>query len=157
MTLIRALFENGIFEAEPVEINGVKVSPFEVVMKHIIRQSAEKWEDPYKLAGKIGFNPQCILSVEITGYKNGTGKRSVYHSQMPYPFFDGKPVTASMDYGSYVGVPLSVSLQMLEHGEISMKGAVTIETTNASPKRYLDEFEKRGVKFTKQSSFRTQV
>jgi len=60
-----------------------------------------------------------------------------------------------MDYGSYVGVPLSVSLQMLEHGEIPMKGAVTIETTSASPKRYLDEFEKRGVKFTKQSSFRT--
>ena len=152
---IRTLLENGIFEAEPVEINGVEVSPFEVVMKHIKRQSVEKWEDPYKLAEKLGFNPQCILSVEITGYKNGMGKRSVYHSQMPYPFFDGKPVTASMDYGSYVGLPLSVSLQMLEHGEIPMKGAVTIETTSASPKRYLDEFEKRGVKFTKQSSFGT--
>ena len=151
----RTLLENGIFEAEPVEINGVKVSPYEVIMKHIQRQSAEKWEDPYKLAGKIGFNPQCILSVEITGYKNGTGKRSVYHSQMPYPFFDGKPVTASMETGSYVGLALSVSLQMLEHGEIPMKGAVTIETTSVSPKKYLDEFEKRGVKFTKQSSFGT--
>jgi len=153
--LIRALLENGFFEAEPVEINGVKVSPFEVVMKHIIRQSAEKWEDPYKLAGKIGFNPQCILSVEITGYKNGMGKRSVYHSQMPYPFFDGKPITASMETGSYVGLALSVSLQLLQHGEIPMKGAVTIETTSVSAKKYLDEFGKRGVKFTKQSRFTT--
>ena len=155
MTLIRALLENGIFEAEPVEINGVKVSPFEVVMEHIKRQSAEKWEDPYKLAGKIGFNPQCILSVEITGYKNGMGKRSVYHSQMPYPFFDGKPITASMETGSYVGLALSVSLQLLQHGEIPMKGAVTIETTSVSAKKYLDEFGKRGVKFTKQSRFTT--
>ena len=155
VTLVRALLENGIFEAEPIEINGAKVSPFKVVMEHIIRHSAEKWEDPYKLAGKIGFNPQCILSVEITGYKNGIGKRSVYHSQMPYPFFDGKPITATMDYGSYVGLPLSVSIQLLEHGEISTKGAVTIESTNMSPKKYLDEFAKRGVKFTKQSRFTT--
>jgi len=149
-TLIRALLENGIFEAEPVEVNGVKVSPFEVVMEHIKRRSVEKWEDPYKLAEKIGFNPQCILSVEITGYKNGMGKRSVYHSQMPYPFFDGKPITASMEVGSYVGLALSVSLQMLAHGEIPMKGAVTIETTSVSPKKYLDEFGKRGVKLIRQ-------
>ena len=155
VTLVRALLENGIFEAEPIEINGAKVSPFEVVMEHIKRRSAEKWEDPYKLAEKIGFNPQCILSVEITGYKNGIGKRSVYHSQMPYPFFDGKPITATMDYGSYVGLPLSVSIQLLEHGEISTKGAVTIESTNMSPKKYIDEFTKRGVKFTKQSRFTT--
>ncbi len=148
------MLENGIFEAEPVEINGVKVSPFEVIMKHIKRQSVEKWEDPYRVAEKIGFNPQCILSVEITGYKNGMGKRIVYHSQMPYPFFDGKPVTASMEYGSYVGVACSVSLQMLGRGEIPMKGAVTIETTSVSPKKYLDECGKRGVKLTRQKLLR---
>ena len=99
---VRILLENGIFEAEPVEINGVMVSPFEVIMKHIKRQAVEQWEDPYRLAEKLGFNPQCILSVEMTGYKNGIGKRIVYHSQLPYPFFDGKPVTCSMEYGSYV-------------------------------------------------------
>jgi len=36
---IRTLLEDGTFEAEPVEINGVTVSPFEVVMKHINRQA----------------------------------------------------------------------------------------------------------------------
>ncbi|MCD6599287.1 MAG: saccharopine dehydrogenase NADP-binding domain-containing protein [Dehalococcoidia bacterium] len=152
--LIRTLLENGIFEAEPVVINGVEVSPFEVVMEHIKRQSAEKWEDPYELAEKLGFNPQCILSVEITGYKNGMGKRTVYHSQLPYPFFDGKPVTASMEYGTYVGVACSVSLQMLQHGEISKKGAVTIETTSVPPKKYLDEYGKRGAKLTRQKFLR---
>jgi len=147
---IRTLLENGIFEAEPVEINGVTVSPFEVVMKHINRQAVEQWEDPYRLAEKLGFNPQCILSVEITGYKNGMGKRTVYHSQLPYPFFDGKPVTCCMEYGSYVGVACSISLQMLAHGEIPEKGAVTLEMTAVSPKKYLDEYAKRGAKLTKQ-------
>jgi saccharopine dehydrogenase-like NADP-dependent oxidoreductase len=147
---IRTLLENGIYEAEPVEINGVKVSPYEVIIKHIKRQAVEQWEDPYRLAEKLGFNPQCILSVEITGYKNGAGKRTVYHSQLPYPFFDGKPVACSMYVGAYVGVPCSISLQMLAHGEIPEKGAVTIEMTSGSPKRYLEELEKRGARLIKQ-------
>ena len=147
---IRTLLENGIYEAEPVEVNGVTVSPYEVVIKHIKRQAVEQWEDPYRLAEKLGFNPQCILSVEITGYKNGAGKRTICHSQLSYPFFDGKPVACSMYVGAYVGVPCSISLQMLAHGEIPEKGAVTIEMTSGSPKRYLEEFEKRGAKLIKQ-------
>ena len=150
--LVRTLLENGIFEAEPVEINGVTVSPYEVIIKHIKRQSVEQWENPYRLAERFGFNPQAILSVEITGYKNRMGKRIVYHSQQPYPFFDGKPVACSMEVGSYVGLACSVSLQMLRHGEIPEKGAVTIEMTSGSPKRYLEEFEKRGAKLIKQES-----
>jgi len=150
--LLRTLLENGIYEAEPVDINGVKVSPYEVIIKHIKRQSVEQWEDPYRLAERFGFNPQAMLSVEITGYKNRMGKRIVYHIQQPYPFFDGKPITCSRDYGSYVGLACSVSLQMLAHGEIPEKGAVTIEMTSGSPKRYLEEFEKRGAKLIKQES-----
>jgi len=107
--LVRTLLENGIYEAEPVEINGVNVSPYEVVIKHIKRQAVEQWEDPYRLAEKLGFNPQCILSVEITGYKNGIDKRIIYHSQLSYPFFDGKPVTCSMYVGPYVGCLLYTS------------------------------------------------
>jgi hypothetical protein len=49
-----------------------------------------------------------------------------------------------------VGVPCSISLQMLAHGEIPEKGAVTIEMTSGSPKRYFEEFEKRGAKLIKQ-------
>jgi len=64
--------------------------------------------------------------------------------------FDGKPVTCSMDYGSYVGVPCSISLQMLAHGEIPEKGVVAIEMTSSSPQRYFEEFEKRGAKLIKQ-------
>ena len=110
----------------------------------------QQWEDPYRLAESLGFNPQCILAVEITGYKNGMGKRTVYHSQLPYPFFDGKTVTCCMEFGSFVGVACSISLQMLAHGEIPEKGAVTIEMTAVSPKRYFEEFEKRGARLIKQ-------
>jgi saccharopine dehydrogenase-like NADP-dependent oxidoreductase len=55
-----------------------------------------------------------------------------------------------MYVGAYVGVPCSISLQMLAHGEIPEKGAVTIEMTSGSPKRYLEELEKRGARLIKQ-------
>lgn len=151
----RVLLENGIFEAEPIEINGVKVSPYEVIMKHIERHAVEKWEDPYTIAKKLGFKPQDILSVEIIGSKSGMGNRIIYYCEPRYPFFDGKPVTASMEYGSFVGVAGSVSLQMLAHGEIPEKGAFHVETSGVSAKKLFNEYEKRGFKFTKQVSFRT--
>jgi saccharopine dehydrogenase-like NADP-dependent oxidoreductase len=151
----RVLLENGIFEAEPIEINGVKVSPYEVIMKHIERHAVEKWEDPYTIAKKLGFKPQDILSVEIIGSKSGMANRIIYYCEPRYPFFDGKPVTASMEYGSFVGVAGSVSLQMLAHGEIPEKGAFHVETSGVSAKKLFNEYEKRGFKFTKQVSFRT--
>lgn len=153
--LARFFLENGIFGAEPIEINGVKVLPYEVIMKHIERHAAEKREDSYTIAKKLGFKPQDILSVEIIGSKNGMANRIIYYCEPRYPFFDGKPATASMEYGSFVGVAGSVSLQMLAHGEISEKGAFQVETSGVSAKKLFNEYEKRGFKFTKQSSFRT--
>jgi len=150
----KVLIENGIFEAEPIEINGVKVSPYEVIMKHIERHAVEKWEDSYTLEKKLGFKSQDILSVEIIGFKNGMVNRIIYYCEPKYPFFDGKPATASMEYGSFVGVAGSVSLQMLANGEISQKGAFPVETSDVSAKKLLSEYEKRGFKFTKRVSFR---
>jgi len=153
--LARFFLENGIFGAEPIEINGVKVSPYEVIMKHIERHAAEKREDSYTIAKKLGFNPQEVLSVEIIGSKNGMANRIIYYCQSRYPFFDGKPATASMEYGSFVGLAGSVSLQMLAHGEISQKGAYLVETSDVDARKIFNEYEKRGFKFTKQTTFRT--
>ena len=151
----RVLLENGIFEAEPIEVNGVKVSPYEVIMKHIERHAAEKWEDPYMMERKLGFKPQDILSVEVIGSKNGMVNRIIYYCEPKYPFFDGKPVTASMEYGSFVGVAGSVSIQMLAKGEITQKGAFQVETSDVSARKLFNEYQKRGFKFTKRVSFRT--
>ncbi|RLC62009.1 MAG: hypothetical protein DRI01_07565 [Chloroflexi bacterium] len=151
----RVLLENGIFEAEPIEVNGVKVSPYEVIMKHIERHAAEKWEDSYTIAKKLGFKPQDIMSVEIIGFKNGMANRIIYYCEPKYPFFDGKPVTASMEYGSFVGVAGSVSIQMLAKGEITQKGAFQVETSDVSAEKMFKEYQKRGFKFTKRVSFKT--
>lgn len=152
--LIRVLLEDGFFEADPVEVNGAKVSPYDVIVAHIIREAAEKWEDPYVLAEKIGFNPMCFLTVEIIGYKNGLGKRTICHNKMPYPYFGGKKITSSMEYGSYVGLPASISVQMLRNKEITTTGAVTIENTGVDPKRFISELEKRDVTFTHEKYIR---
>jgi saccharopine dehydrogenase-like NADP-dependent oxidoreductase len=153
---VRVMLENGFFGAEPVEVNGVKVSPYDACVAHIIREASEKWQDPYELSKELGFNPTCFLTVEIIGYKNGIGKRTICHKQMPYPYFDGQPVTSSMEYGSYVGLPASISVQMLRRGEITETGALTIESTGTCPKTYIAELEKRNVTFTYEKFIRGQ-
>jgi saccharopine dehydrogenase-like NADP-dependent oxidoreductase len=153
---VRTLLENGIYDADPVEINGVMVSPFEVIMAHIRREAKEEWEDPFELSESLGFNPHCVLSTDINGYKNGVGKRIVCHNQMPYPYFGGKAVTSSMEYGSYVGLPCSVTLQLIHQGEVPVKGLTTIENSGFSPQRFLAELEKRKVTFTSEKNVKGQ-
>ncbi|UCF96826.1 MAG: saccharopine dehydrogenase NADP-binding domain-containing protein [Spirochaetaceae bacterium] len=151
--LAMVLVENGIFEAEPIELQGVKVSPYEVVMKHIERHAEEKWEDSNVIAQELGFVPRDILSTEVIGSKSGIGRRIVYHCIPPFPFFEGKPVTASMEYGSFVGVTCSIALQMLARGEIRDKGAFIIQTTDISAAAVLKEYEKRGFTLQQEPSF----
>ena len=145
--LIRVMLENGIYEAEPVQVKGTSVSVFEVLMSHLHRRYEEAFQDPGEIEKALGFVPQCILSVEIRGYRGGAPKRTVVHCRMPYPFFEGKKTTCPMEYGSYVGLPGSISLQMLSQGQISVHGVMTIENSDASPALFLSELKKRKATF----------
>jgi saccharopine dehydrogenase-like NADP-dependent oxidoreductase len=147
------LVENGIFEAEPIKVLGGSVSPYEVIMKHVERHAEEKWEDSNVIAKELGFAPRDILSTEVIGSKGGIGERVVYHCIPPFPFFEGKPVTASMEYGSFVGVTCSIALQMLARGEIREKGVFIVQTTGISAAGMLKEYEKRGFVIQKEPSF----
>jgi saccharopine dehydrogenase-like NADP-dependent oxidoreductase len=147
------LVENGIFEAEPIEVQGGRVSPYEVIMKQIERHAEEKWEDSNVIAQELGFAPRDILSTEIIGSRGGIGKRIVYHCIPPYPFFEGKPVTASMEYGTFVGVTCSIALQMLAERKIAETGAFILQTTDVSAAELLKEYEKRGFSLQQAPSF----
>ena len=61
-----------------------------------------------------------------------------------------------MEYGSYVGLPCSVTLQLLHQGEIAVKGLTTIENSGFDPKRFLAELEKRKVTFTSEKNVKGQ-
>jgi len=145
--LIRVMLENGIYEAEPVQVKGKSVSVFDALMSHIHRRYEETFQYPAEIEKAVGFVPQCILSVEIRGYRDGTPKKTTVHCRMPYPFFEGKKTTCPMEYGSYVGLPSSISLQMLSQGQVSVHGAMTIENSDASPASFLSELKKRGATF----------
>lgn len=148
--LIRTLLETGIYEAEPVQINGDKVRPIEVIINSIKPET--DFKDPYELSKEIGWSPRGILSTEIVGYRKGVGHRIVYHTVPPYPFFDGKPTKLTMEYGCYVGVPLSVTLQMMARNEFKGKGVIVSETSTLSPREFFREMEKRGFKLIKEGS-----
>jgi len=148
--LVRALIEAGVFEAEPITINGRKLRPIDIIIDSIPVE--REFRDPYQLAKIIGYPPKAILSAEIIGYKKGIGRRIVYHLIPPYPFFEGKPVRAMWEYGSYVGTALSITLQLMLKHEIhkTKKGVIFMETSGLSPHLVLEEFRKRGFKLVKE-------
>jgi len=150
INLIKALIEAKVFEAEPITINGKKVRPIDIIIDSIPVE--KEFRDPYEIAKSIGFNPTVILSAEIIGYRKGVGRRIVYHSIPPYPFFGGKPVRAMWEYGSYVGTALSITLQLMIQHEIykTKKGVIFMETSGLSPQLVLEEFRKRGYKIIKE-------
>jgi len=148
-TLIKALIEAGVFDAEPIEIEGRKIRPIDVIIDSIPVE--REFKDPYELIKLIGFKPTVILSAEIIGYRKGIGRRIVYHSIPPYPFFDGKPIRAMWEYGCYVGSALSITLQMLaRYKEQRRKGVIFMETSGFPPEAILEELRRRNFKIIKE-------
>ncbi|WP_436348132.1 saccharopine dehydrogenase family protein [Natronorubrum sp. FCH18a] len=107
-------------------------------------QRAEQWGDPDDLLADQDWTPQTILSVEVTGTVDEQEDTAVFHLEQPYPFFDGNEITTMREYGIYVGVPMSVTLQLMAAGETDTDGVFITETSGLDPERYFEEMEARG-------------
>ncbi|WP_435320746.1 saccharopine dehydrogenase family protein [Haloarchaeobius sp. TZWSO28] len=139
------LLNAGLFDADPVEVDGTEVDALEAMQQAIIQQGEEdEWRDPSELSPETEWTPQTILSTEVVGTEGDRGARSVYHMTQPFPFFDGNDITLMREYGCYVGVPLSVTLQLMAAGESTGSGIFTTETSGVSPERYFEAMEERG-------------
>lgn len=80
----------------------------------------------------------------MTGSVDGRDDRAVFHFEQPFPFFDGKDITLMREYGCYVGVPLSVTLQLMADGAVDEEGIFITETSGLDAERYFEEMEARG-------------
>jgi saccharopine dehydrogenase-like NADP-dependent oxidoreductase len=118
----------------------------ETVQDHVKSegQKADTWADPDDHHSEVDWTPQTILSVEVNGTVDGEDGTAVFHFEQPYPFFDGNQITPMREYGVYVGVPMSVTLQLMAEGEISTDGVFITETSGLDPERYFEEMESRG-------------
>lgn len=107
-------------------------------------QKADQWGDPDELLSEADWTPQTILSVEVTGTVDGQEDTAIFHFEQPYPFFDGNDITTMREYGIYVGVPMSVTLQMMAEDKIDTDGVFITETSGLDPEQYFEEMESRG-------------
>ena len=141
------------FDADPVSIDGVDVDPLEVVQRHIKNEGHEtEWRPPEELSPETDWTPKTILSVEVSGTVDGREEEAVYHLEPPFPYFDGNDITLMREYGCYVGVPLAVTLQLMDEGKIDADGVFVTETSGLDPEAYIDAMAERGFEFVEESS-----
>jgi lysine 6-dehydrogenase len=124
---IRVLNEMGLTRDEPIDFEGVKISPREFLIRCAPPPDA-KAED---VAGAI---------VEIIGEKGGERARCIYSLVHPYHERYGVSALAYL-----TGVPLSIVSQMLAKGEITQQGVLPPEMA-VRPKPFFAELAKRGIK-----------
>ncbi|WP_200531175.1 saccharopine dehydrogenase NADP-binding domain-containing protein [Halorubrum sp. LN27] len=143
----RTLHASNAFETDSVEVDGTEVDPVEIMQQQVKNQGLEletQWRPPEELSPETEWTPQTVLSAEVTGTVDGQDDRAVFHLEQPSPFFDVEEITVMREYGSYVGVPLSVTLQLMADGDVDEDGIFITETSGLDAERYLDEMEERG-------------
>lgn len=143
----RTLHAMDAFDADPLDVEGGEVDPLEVAQAQVKRAGREReaeWNSPGALSPETEWTPQTILSTEVTGSVDGDDGTAVFHFKQPYPFFDGNEITTMREYGCYVGVPLSVTLQMMAAGDVDADGVFVTETSGLDAERYFEEMESRG-------------
>ena len=143
----RTLHAMDAFDAEPLEVEGGEVDPLEVAQEQVKRAGREReaeWKPPEELSTETEWTPQTILSAEITGSAADEDGTAVLHLEQPYPFFDGNEITTMREYGCYVGLPLSVTLQLMADGAVDEEGVFVTETSGLDADRYFEEMEARG-------------
>lgn len=143
----RTLHASNAFETDAVEVDGETVDPVEVMQAQVKEQGQQleqEWKPPAELSPETEWTPQAILSAEVTGSVSGRDDRAVFHFEQPFPFFDGHDITLMREYGCYVGVPLSVTLQLMADGAVDEEGIFITETSGIDADQYFEEMEARG-------------
>jgi lysine 6-dehydrogenase len=131
MRLAKAMFESGLYSEEPITINGIETSAFEM-MHEILLQLPETKQTPLWAYG---------LVVEVMGMRDGRDiKITLWSQHPPMEEWGGKAA-----YYKNIAIPLSIGAQMIARGDISDRGVLPPETV-INPAIFVAELEKRGIK-----------
>jgi lysine 6-dehydrogenase len=131
MRLAKAMLESGLYSEEPITINGVETTAFEM-MHEILLALPESKETPVWAYG---------LVVEVYGQKDGRELKYTYRNEhLPQEEWGGKAA-----YYKNIAIPLSIGAQMIARGDVTHRGVVPPETA-IDPLIFFDELARRGIK-----------
>jgi len=130
MELVKTLVKYNFYQDEPVEVDGKKVKPIDLVFNFLLQSPAAK-ENPLWAYG---------LVVEVTGRKNRKPANVILkNSHPPMDEWGGRSA-----YSKNVGIPLSIGAQMISKGKVKQKGVLPPEAC-FDPIEFFKELSKRGI------------
>jgi saccharopine dehydrogenase (NAD+, L-lysine-forming) len=130
MRLMRAMVDSGLFSDDLVDVGGAQVSPHQA-MAQILLQLPESKQNPL-----WGYG----LVVEVFGKRSGKPvKVKLWNRHPSMEEWGGKAA-----YYKNIAIPLSIGVQMIAAGDISVRGVVPPETA-IPPQKFFDELHRRGI------------
>ncbi len=130
MRLAKAMLEAGLYSEEPITVQGVKATPFEL-MHEILMQLPESKQTPLWAYG---------LLVEVLGQRDGREVKITYWNRHP-PMDEWGGQAA---YYKNIAIPLSIGAQMIARGDVKVRGVVPPETA-IDPDIFFAELARRGI------------
>jgi lysine 6-dehydrogenase len=129
---VETLKECGLLSLDPVEVNGAKVIPRDVLLALI---------EP-RLRPQPGDTDVCIMYCTITGIKNGKRTRISYHM-----WDEADTVHSISSMGRVTGFPAAIGAVMIAKGLIKEKGIVPPEDCIYGPlyDMFMEELKRRGI------------
>ena len=128
MSLVRALYDYGLYESKPIDYEDRKIQPLEFIRHYLLNSpqgdQTELW----------GYSVQ----VEVTGQFNANNVQLGFvTSHPPMQKWGGQRA-----YAKNVGIPLSIGAQMLVAGKAKKTGVDGIETMLPA-EEFVNELRKR--------------
>ena len=128
MSLVRAIYDYGLYESKPIDYEDGKIQPLEFIRHYLLNSpqgdQTELW----------GYSVQ----VEVTGQFNSNNVQLRFvTSHPPMQKWGGQRA-----YAKNVGIPLSIGAQMLVAGKAKKKGVDGIETMLPA-EEFVNELRKR--------------
>jgi len=134
--IARVLKKVGILSSNPVDVNGIKVVPLDVLVALM--------PNPRDLGDRLkGFS---IVNVEMTGMQKG--KKKMIKTWVMMSHEDAYRLCKSNGTGYLVGTGGAIGAEMIIDGEISQKGLMFPEQIPA--KRFLDRMREKGLEVHEQ-------
>jgi lysine 6-dehydrogenase len=130
MRLAKAMLEAGLYSDQPVEIKGIKSTPFDI-MYDLLLAVPETKQTPVWAYG---------LVVDVFGRRDGEDTKIRFWTEHPPQEEWGGQAA----YYKNIAIPLSVGAQMIANGEVNVTGVVPPEIAY-DPGRFFEELARRGI------------
>ena len=137
MRLAKSMLESGLYSEEKITIKGFETTAFEM-MHEILLAIPETKQTPLWAYG---------LLVDVMGQKDGRALKYTYWNR--HPSMEAWGGTAA--YYKNIAIPLSIGVQMITRGDVTMKGIVPPETA-FDPDTFIAELARREIVIHEQVS-----